>query len=80
MTDRKAEEKTLRMESAVNAYDNARGSYPHGQVPLRVICEIVDKSPRTVAGYFEELGGYAISGDRKAPFEKCTATVARLAE
>lgn len=80
MTDRKAEEKTLRMESAVTAYNNARGSYSHGQVPLRVICEIVDKSPRTVAGYFDELGGYAISGDRKAPLEKCTATVARLAE
>lgn len=80
MTARKGEEKNLRMESAVNAYNQARGSYPHGQVPLRVICEIVDKSPRTVAGYFDELGGYAISGDRKAPLEKCTATVARLAE
>ena len=80
MTDRKAEEKTLRMESAVTAYNNARGSYPHGQVPLRVICEIVDKSPRTVAKYFEDLGGYVVRGDRQKPTETCTATVARLAE
>ena len=80
MTDRKAEEKTLRMESAVTAYNNARGSYPHGQVPLRVICEIVGVTPETVAGYFEKMGGYAIVGDRKKPAEICTATVARLAE
>ena len=80
MTDKRVENQALRVESAVTAYNNARGRYPHGQVPLRVICEIVGKKPRTVAGYFDSLGGYAITGDRKMDTEKCTATVARLAE
>lgn len=80
MTDRKAEELDKRIASAVTAYNNARGSYPHGQVPLRVICEIVGVKPRTVASYFDKLGGYAIVGDRQKNTEECTATVARLAE
>jgi hypothetical protein len=70
----------LRMESAVNAYNQARGSYPHGQVPLRVICEVVGVSPKTAARYFDEIGGYVITGNLKPSAEKCTATVAKLAE
>ena len=80
MQDKKQEQQELRVESALIAYDSARGSYPHGQVPLRVICEVVGKTPRTVAGYFRSQGGYVIAGDIKTPTEKCTATVARLAE
>lgn len=80
LQEKKQEKAALRVESAVRAYDQARGSYPHGQVPLRVICDVVDVEPRTAAKYFEDLGGYAITGDRKTSREKCTATVARLAE
>ena len=80
MQDRKSEELDKRIASAVTAYNNARGSYPHGQVPLKVICTVVGVKPRTVASYFDKLGGYAIVGDRQKDTEECTATVAMLAE
>ena len=80
MQEKKQENRELRIESAVNAYNQARGGYEHGQVPLKVICEVVGVTPETAAKYFDSLGGYVIAGDRKASLEKCSATVARLAE
>lgn len=78
MLEEKQKNRDLRVESAVRAYENARSGYPYGQVPLKVICDVVGVTPKTAAGYFRKLEGYAVSEGVNDTVEKCTATVARL--